>query len=115
MDNNDAESREGRLMWGWSFEIEAKKAGLWVDLIPIECPHCRRKAEWPKRLRLPNCGDCLWRGFGGVQMRKLKPEGPEPEPKPKPPSTRQMLGELATQMAEIAERLRRLEGEEPPD
>jgi hypothetical protein len=48
-------------------------------------------------------------------MRKLKPEGPEPEPKPKPPSTRQMLGELATQMTEIAERLRRLEGEKPPD
>jgi hypothetical protein len=100
--------RLARLKEAWRFEIKAKEAGLWVDLIPIECPSCRRKGEWPKRMPLPTCGDCMRYGSPAIRMRKRRPEGPKPEPKPKPPSTRELL-------AEIVERLERLEGKNNDD
>ena len=83
---------------------------MWIDPLPIECPRCGAKGEWPERLDLPTCGDCLRYGSPAVRMLKVKPAGPESEPPPKPPSTREILSGLAAQMAEIAERLERLEG-----
>jgi hypothetical protein len=66
---------------GWRFRLAAKEAGMWVDLIPVECPECHEKGEWPDVFAKPNCGRCyLYRGEE-VQMRKFREPVPPPPPK----------------------------------
>jgi hypothetical protein len=102
------EEHKSFLKASWRFEIDARKAVLWVDLIPIQCPECFEKGEWPAAFPKPKCARCLMYWDRTTVMHRVREPVPE---RPKRRSTSDELADLRTQVARLADALEGADGQ----
>jgi hypothetical protein len=112
MGDDQRKAREERLKVAWRWEIAAKEAGLWVDLVPMKCPECSDGGEWPAAFGRPTCGRCYYYHGERVQMHRVREPAPPPPPKR---TTRDEIADLKSEIARLADALEERPEEEPPD